>query len=75
MTFSLELEMSGVATQHRVYMKTAKSGDFVRNGLVKITLMLFKPLSVVMTMMPTLLRQFRKSLQIKKCVRNASRVL
>ena len=44
---------------------------FVRNCLVKITLRMFQPLSVVKTMVPTLLRQFRRSLHIKKIISNA----
>ena len=42
---------------------------FVRNGLVKMILRLFQPLSVVMTMVPMLLRQFRRNLQIKKSIK------
>ena len=48
---------------------------FVRNCLVKITLRLFQPLSVAMTMVPRHLRQFRRLLQIKKSITNAPRVL
>ena len=47
----------------------------VRNCLVKMVLRLFQALSVVMTIVPTLLRQFRRSLQIKKIIRDAHRVL
>ena len=43
----------------------------VKNILVKMTLKLFQPLSVVMTMVPTLLRQLRRWLQIKKIITNA----
>ena len=42
----------------------------VRIFLVKMTLRLLQPLSVVMTMVPTLLRQLRRSLQIKKIITN-----
>ena len=48
---------------------------FLRKGLVKMTLRLIQPLSVLMTMTRRLLRQFRRSLQIKKIVPNARRVL
>ena len=65
--FSLELEISGVAVLHQ----KAKMVAFVRNYLVKMTLRLFQPLSVVLTMVPTLPRQFRRSLQIKKSITNA----
>ena len=57
-------------------------GDFVRNCSVKMTLSLFQLLSGVMTAMllsytivPTLLRHFRRSLQIKSIITTASRVL
>ena len=60
-------------------IKTAKNGfaqSLVKiNCLVKMTLRLFQPVSVVMTMVPKLLRQFRRSLQIKKSITNAPRVL
>ena len=48
---------------------------FAKNWLVKITLRLCKPLSVVMAMVPTPLRQFGRLLQIKKCITNVPRVL
>ena len=48
---------------------------FVSNCSVKITLMLFYPLSVVMTMVATLLRQFTSLLQIRKIITNALCVL
>ena len=38
----------------------------MKNFLVKMTLRLFYPLSVVTTMVPTLLRQLRRSLQIER---------
>ena len=44
---------------------------FGRNCSVKKTLRLFQPLFVVMIMVPKLLRQFRRSLQIKKSIANA----
>ena len=44
---------------------------FVRNCSVKMTLRLFY-FSVIMTMVPTLLRQFSRSLQIKEIITNAS---
>ena len=60
---------------YKEYIKTVKNGGFVGNCSVKMTLRLFLPLSVVMTMVSTLLRQFRRSLQIKKIITNALRVL
>ena len=48
---------------------------FVSNCSVKITLMLFYPLSVVMTMVAILLRQFTSLLQIRKIITNALCVL
>ena len=48
---------------------------FVRSCLVKMSLRLFLSVSVVMTVMPRFLRQFRRSLQIKKFITNASGVL
>ena len=48
---------------------------FVSNCSVKIALMLFYPLSVVMTMVATLLRQFTSLLQIRKIITNALCVL
>ena len=50
--FSLELEISGVAVLHQ----NSENGGFCENYLVKMTLRLFQPLSVVLTMMPTLPR-------------------
>ena len=61
--FLLELEIS------------EKIVTFMRNCIVKMTLRLFEPLSVVMTMVPKLLRQFGRSLQIKKCIANAPRMI
>ena len=48
---------------------------FVRNCLVKMSLRLFKSVYVIMTMVPKLLRQFRRLLQIKKSITNATCVL
>ena len=48
---------------------------FVKNCLVEMTFKQFKPLPVVMDMVPRLLMQFRRSLQIKKNIANAPRVL
>ena len=47
----------------------------VTNYSVKMTLRLFWPLSFVMTMVPRLLRQFRRSLQIKRFIANTPCVL
>ena len=46
--------------------KRRKMVVFVRNCLVKMTLRLSWPLSAVMTMVPMLVRLFRRLLQIKK---------
>ena len=62
----------------RLYKDTSKQGKilaFLRNWFVKMTLMLFYLLFVVMTMVSTLPRQFRLSLEIKKVIINALRVL
>ena len=48
---------------------------FVRNSSMKMTLILFQPISVVMIMVPMLLRQFRRLLQIRKIITNAPCVL
>ena len=50
-------------------------GGFCKELLSENTLRLFYSLSVVMTMVPTLLRQFRRALQIKKSITNAPGVL
>ena len=47
---------------------------FVRNCLVKMTLKQFQPLTVVITIVPTLLRQLRRSLQAKEIIANTPRV-
>ena len=62
----------------RLYKDTSKQGKivaFLRNWSVKITLILFYLPFVVMTMVSTLPRQFRISLEIKKVIINALRVL
>ena len=46
---------------------------FVRNCLVKMTLRQFEPLFVVMNMVPALLKQFKRLLQIKRIIANAPR--
>ena len=63
---------------YREYIKTAKNGGFCEellseNGFQAV----LEPLSVVMTMLPTLLKQFRilLQIQIKKIITNASRML
>ena len=61
----LELEISGVVVQG-VYRNSEKWQFSVRNFLMKMTLRLFYQLSVVMTMVSRLLRELRKSLQIKQ---------
>ena len=72
--FSLKLEISGGGrTGHT--SKQRKLVAFVRNCLVKVTLRLFQPFSDFMAMVPMLLRQFSRSLQIKKSIANAPRVL
>ena len=52
--------------------KQWEMATFASNCSVKMTLRLFYPLSVVMTMVPRLLRKFRRSLQIKKNARKCS---
>ena len=47
----------------------------MKNFLVEMTFRLFKSLSVITAMVPTLLRQLRKSPQIKKIIANASCLL
>ena len=47
----------------------------MKNCLVNITLRLFYQFFVVMTMVPALLKQFRRSLEIKKITTNAPGVL
>ena len=64
--FCLNLKCLG--WPYRAYIKTVKIASFARNCTVKMTLRLFYPLSVVMTMLPRLLRKFRRSLQIKKSI-------
>ena len=51
--FSFELERFGVAV-HKIHQNTKKMVAFVRNCLVKMTVL---SISVVMTMVPMLLRK------------------
>ena len=67
--FSLELEISGVVP-HREYNKTAKNG-----GLYEELLSENGFEAVLANMVPILLRQFRRLLQIKKIITNLPRVL
>ena len=64
LTFSLELKISGVAVQktHR----SSKKLWLYEELLSEIYFEAVLTTSVAMTMVPTLLRQFRKSLQIKR---------
>ena len=71
--FLLELEIPGVAVQS-IHQNSEKILTFVSNCFVKMTSRLFQPLSAVMTMVPRLLRHFRRSLQIRKSIANAPRV-
>ena len=71
--FRLNLKYLG--WPHRAYIKTAKNGNFSEELLSENDFEMFSPLSVVMTMVSRLLRQFRRSLQIKKCITNAPCVL
>ena len=72
--FLLELEMAwGGRTEHT--SKQQKMTTFARNCSVKMTLRLFWPLFVVMTIVLRLLRKFRRSLQIKKCITNVHCVI
>ena len=73
LTFCLNLKYLG--WPYRAYIKTSQNGDFWEELLSENELRLFQPLSVVMTIVPRLLRQFRRLLQIKKGIANASRVL
>ena len=67
--FSLELEISGVAIQ-RAYIKRAENKNFCEELLNKNYFEAF-----VMNMVSWLLRQFRRSLQIKKNIAIAPCVL
>ena len=67
--FWLGLEISGVAMDS-IHQKSKKWRLQCRIAQWK-WLRLFYPLSVVMTMVPRLLRQLRRSLQIKKSITNA----
>ena len=55
----LELEIFAVAVQRIPTSKQQKNRSFCEESLVEMTLRLFYSISVVMTMMSTLLRQFR----------------
>ena len=68
LVFSLGLKISGVVVQPKIV-------TFVWDSFVKMTLRLFQPFSVVITMVPRVLRQFKRSLQIKKSIANAPCVL
>ena len=68
--FSFELEIFVVAVQ-----RNGKSGDFSEELLSENNFEAVLTISVVMTMVPTLSREFRRSLQIKKIITNAPRVL
>ena len=70
MIFSFELEIFGVAVQ-----RNGKNGDFSEGLLSENNFEAVLTISVVMTMVPTLSREFRRSLQIKKIITNAPRVL
>ena len=58
---------------YRAYIKTAKNGDFCEELLSKNDFEAVLATSVIMTMVPRILRQFRRSLQIKKSIANAPR--
>ena len=68
--FSFELEIFGVAVQ-----RNRKNGDFSEELLSENNFEAVLTISVVMAMVPTLSREFRRSLQIKKIITNAPRVL
>ena len=58
------------------YIKTEqKIATFARRCPVKITLRLFQPLYVVITMVPRLMRKFRRSLKTRQSIANAVCVL
>ena len=67
--FSLELKISGVVVQ-RIHQNIEKWLLSIRNFLVEMNLRLFQTFSVLMTMVKTLLRQFRRLQQMKKIVTN-----
>ena len=67
--FSLELEISGVVVQG-IHQFSKKWMLPVAIFLVKITFRLLSQFFFVMTMVPTLLRQLRRSLQIKMIITN-----
>ena len=68
--FSFELEIFGVAVQ-----RNPKNGDFSEELLSENNFEAVLTISVVMAMVPTLSREFRRSLQIKRIITNAPRVL
>ena len=74
--FSLELRISRVAVQ-RIHQKSKKQWLLWEIAWWKRLWGCFSRCfsHVVMTMLPTFLRQFRRSLQIKKTITNAPRVL
>ena len=63
--FSLEVEISGMAVQG-IHQNSEKWLLSKRIFLVEITFRLFYPFYVLMIMVLTLLRQLRRSLQMKK---------
>ena len=69
----LNLKYLGQLTETK--SKQQKMVALVRNCSVKMKWRLFQPLSVVMTMVPTLLRQLRRLLQMKKIITNVLCVL
>ena len=73
MMFLLELEISGVAVQS--IHQTAKNSDLCEKLLSENDFEAVLATLVVTTMVPRLLWQFRRSLQIKKSITNALRVL
>ena len=68
--FSFELEIFGVVVQ-----RNRKNGDFSEELLSENNFEAVLTISVVMAMVPTLSREFRRSLQIKRIITNAPRVL
>ena len=70
----LELEISGVAVQS-IHRKTAENGNFCEELLSENDFEAVLATFCCYAMVPTLLRQFKRSLQIKKSIAYAPRVL
>ena len=71
--FPLNLKYPG--WPYRAYIKIAKNGNFCKEWLSENDIEAVLATFCFMTMVPRLLRQFRRSLQIKKSIANAPPVL